>query len=286
MKPETSPQRGAHSKTGNHARKEAAEDRGAVPPPSPLDMAYETKLRELQLELVKLQRHVISARERILIILEGRDAAGKDGTIKRIVEHMSPRETKVVALGKPSDREQESWYFQRWVPHLPVSGEIVLFNRSWFNRAGVETVMGYCTPQQREQFLRMVPGLEEMLVDSGIRLFKYYLDISKSEQSKRLESRKKNPLKQWKISPIDEVAHEHWKDYSNARNEMLTRTHTALSPWTIVRADDKKSARLNLIRDLLSRMDYDGKHGELAKPDHDVVFGFDLEALNDGRLAP
>lgn len=270
----------SNSRHGPHAPDEV----GALSAPS-FDLDYETKLRSLQLELVKLQRHVISARERILVIFEGRDAAGKDGTIKRIVEHMSPRETKVVALGKPSDQEMESWYFQRWVPHLPLSGEIVLFNRSWFNRAGVESVMGYCTPEQSEQFLRSVPGFEEMLVDSGIRIFKYYLDISRAEQLKRLESRKRNPLKQWKISPIDEAASRHWKDYSAARNTMLTRTHSVLSPWYVAHADDKKTARLNLIRDLLSRIDYQDKNFDATKPDRKVVFEFTREALKDGRLA-
>ncbi len=271
-----------HETNTKHASRSQGEAESMTPPS--FDIDYETKLRLLQLELVKLQRHVISNRERILVIFEGRDAAGKDGTIKRIVEHMSPRETKVVALGKPSEQEMDSWYFQRWVPHLPMSGEIVLFNRSWFNRAGVESVMGYCTQEQREQFLRTVPGFEEMLADSGIRIFKYYLDISKSEQLKRLESRKRNPLKQWKISPIDEVASRHWKDYSEARNSMLVRSHTVLAPWYIVRADDKKAARLNLIRDLLYRIDYQDKDFSVTKPDRKVVFEFVREALTNGQL--
>ena len=245
---------------------------------------YEKELHGLQVELVKLQRHFIGCRDKILVLLEGRDAAGKDGAIKRIIEHLSPRETRVVALGRPSDRDLGAWYFQRYVPHLPVAEELLIFNRSWYNRAGVEYVMGFCTPEQHEEFMQSVPRFEAMLVESGIRLLKYYLDISRREQSRRLEARKHDPLKQWKISPIDEVALKHWKAYSEARNTMLLRTHTPFAPWHIVRADDKKPARLNLIRDMLSRLDYCDKDEKLARPDPELVFEF-TPACIDNVLA-
>jgi polyphosphate kinase 2 len=245
---------------------------------------YERLLHDLQVELVKLQRHFIGCEDRILVLLEGRDAAGKDGTIKRIVEHLSPRETRVVALGKPSDRERSAWYFQRYVAHLPVAGEFVLFNRSWYNRAGVERVMSFCTDADYEEFMETVPGFEAMLVRSGIKLLKYYLDISKDEQRKRLKERAHDPLAQWKTSPIDAKALKHWKDYSRARDEMLRRTHTALAPWRVVRADDKKAARTNVMRDILNRLHYTGKDDQLVAPDTRVVFEFDEACLRDGRL--
>ena len=236
---------------------------------------YESQLHQLWIELVKLQRHNIAHDRRCLVILEGRDAAGKDGTVKRITAHLSPRETRVVALGKPSDRECASWYFQRWVPYLPAADELVLFNRSWYNRAGVERVMGFCTPAQSAAFLAEVPLFEQMLVRSGINLFKYYLDISRKEQAKRLADRHEDPLKQWKISPIDAVALEKYDEYSAARDEMLERTHNAQAPWTIASADVKRATRLNLIRDLLSRLEYDGRRDELLDVDRDVVYEYD-----------
>lgn len=247
---------------------------------------YRRTLEELQIELVKLQRHMIAHDYKILVLIEGRDAAGKDGVIKRIVEHLSPRETRVVALGKPSDRDRSSWYFQRHVPHLPAADEFVLFNRSWYNRAGVERVMGFCTEAEYEEFMRTVLDFERMLLGSGIRLIKYYLDISKGEQRKRLAERRKDPLKQWKISPIDAQATKKWKAYSRARDEMLSRTHSPLTPWTIVRSDDKKEARLGLIRDLLSRLPYDDKRKRLLKADPRVVFPFAEARLHDGMIAP
>jgi polyphosphate kinase 2 len=220
-----------------------------------------------------------------LVIFEGRDAAGKDGTIKRITEHLSPRETRVVALGKPSDRDNNSWYFQRYVPHLPVSQELVLFNRSWYNRAGVERVMGFCTDEEYEEFMSSVLEFEHMLVRSGIKLLKYYLDISKSEQAERLEDRKKDPLTQWKVSGLDEVAIKKWKQYTEARNEMLVRTHNLITPWTIVRADDKPLTRLNVIKDMLNRLDYAGKDESLVLPDTRVIMPFDIAYLEKGLLA-
>lgn len=247
---------------------------------------YGEQLRGLQIELVRLQRHLVETGGKILVLLEGRDGAGKDGTIKVILEHMSPRESRVVALGKPSDREETQWYFQRYAAHLPGGGDFVLFNRSWYNRAGVEPVMGFCTREEYRQFLKDVPVFEEMLIRSGIQLFKYYLDIDRAEQKRRLDDRRKDPLKQWKISPIDEAAQRHWKDYSRARNTMLEKTGTRLSPWIVVSANDKKAARLNLVRDLLSRVDYRDKGKAAAlKPDRTIVFPFHTRALRDGRLA-
>ncbi len=246
---------------------------------------YKTQLRLLQMELVKLQRHFINCGDRILVILEGRDAAGKDGSIKRIVEHLSPRETRVVALGKPSDRDRNGWYFQRFVPYLPVAEELVLFNRSWYNRAGVEHVMGFCTKAEHEEFMTSVPKFEEMLVNSGIKLLKYYLDISKKEQATRLAERARDPLKQWKNSPIDAVAVQRWKAYSHARDEMLLRTHTAIAPWHLVRTDNKRLARVNLMRDMLSRLHYAGKNLKLVQPDTQIVFEYSADCIEGKGLA-
>lgn len=245
---------------------------------------YKQTLQHLQVELVKFQRHLIRYDHRILVLFEGRDAAGKDGVIKRITAHLSPRETRVVALGKPSDRDRQSWYFQRFVPHLPVDQEMVLFNRSWYNRAGVERVMGFCSENEYQAFFEDVVPFEQLLVRSGVQILKYYLDISKEEQAKRLEERRRDPLKQWKTSPIDAVALEHWDDYSAARDEMLTRTRSEAAPWHVVRADRKKSARLNVIRHLLSKVDCPDRDEHLAMPDPDVVFEFGPDP--SGRLAP
>ena len=235
---------------------------------------HEHALRELQIELVKVQSHIIKHGHKVLVLFEGRDAAGKDGTIKRIVEHLSPRETRVVALGKPSDRETSSWYFQRYVPHLPAAHEMVLFNRSWYNRAGVEQVMGFCSQREAERFLDDVVPFENMLIASGMQIVKYYLDISKKEQKQRLRDRRRDPLKQWKVSPIDQVALKHWDDYSEARDTMLARTSTERSPWIIVRADDKHVAHLNVIRDFLARLDCPKTDKHKAVPDRKVVFPY------------
>ena len=216
-------------------------------------------LHAAQIQLFQLQRHLIDTEQKVLVILEGRDAAGKDGTIKRMTKHLMPRETRVVALGEPSDRDRKSWYFQRHVAQLPASGEIVLFNRSWYNRAGVELVMGFCTSKEYKEFLNTVPLFQELLAHCGIKLIKYYLDISKYEQKKRLKARKEDPLKRWKLGKVDKSALKKWDEYSVARNEMFARTHTASSPWTIVRADDKHLTRVNLIRDLLTQFEFEGK---------------------------
>ena len=247
---------------------------------------YEDELRLLQIELVKLQRHIISGNLRLLVILEGRDTAGKDGAIKRIVEHLSPRETRVVALAKPSSREEGEWYFQRYVAELPSAGECVIFNRSWYNRAGVEKVMGFCTDAQYKQFMSSVNEFEALLVDSGIQIIKYYLDIDKAEQAARLESRKTDPLKQWKISPIDEQAQKDWKAYSKARDAMLLKTSSAAAPWTVVNANNKKLTHLNLIQDLLCRVSYPGKDKKLLNTDPEIVMPCPPLGGKPPKLAP
>ena len=256
-------------------------------PPLPQHLSrhrYHALLVRLQIELVKLQRSVIEHGQRILVIVEGRDAAGKDGAIKSIVEHLSPRDTRVVALGPPSNREQCSWCFQRHVSHLPAAGEIVLFNRSWYNRAGVERVMSFCTKEETEEFLETVPGFEAMIERSGITLLKHYLDISKQEQKRRPADRQRGPLKKWKLSPMDAKAQKLWKAYSDARDKMLERTHTVTSPWTVVRTGDKEHARLNIIRDVLWRLNYPGKHRRLQRPDPAVVFPYDKACYERGLI--
>ena len=247
--------------------------------------AYRLELRRLQVELTKLQRHVIQHGHKLLVILEGRDAAGKDGVTKRIMQHLSPRETRVVALGRPSDRDQRSWYFQRYAAQLPSAQEMVLFNRSWYNRAGVERVMGFCTDAELAQFFEAVVPFERMLVDSGIQILKYYLDISKDEQRRRLEERRTDPLKQWKVSPIDQVALKHWSAYSRARNEMLARTNNDMTPWFVVRADDKRETRLNVIRHILARIDCPKKDEHAASPDVQILFPYHDSCVSEGLLA-
>lgn len=249
------------------------------------DTEYKKSLKTLQVELTKLQRHIIKHDHRILVIFEGRDASGKDGVIKRIVQHLSPRETRVVALGKPNDLERQSWYFQRYVPHLPTAQEMVLFNRSWYNRAGVERVMGFCTAGEYDVFLETVNDFEKIVARSGIRILKYFLDINKKEQRLRLNDRRKNPLKRWKISPIDEQALDRWTDYSRARDAMLLSTHTDVAPWSIVKTDDKRHARLNIIRDILSRIDCPEKDEHLAIPDPSIVFPFESDHVSKKKLA-
>ncbi len=245
--------------------------------------SYDETLHHLQVELVKLQKHVIARGQKILVILEGRDAAGKDGAIKRITEHLSPRDIRIVALSKPSDVEATQWYFQRYVAHLPAAGEIVLFNRSWYNRAGVEHVMGFCSKHDYLEFLQTAPIFEAMLANSGITVLKYYLDIDRAEQKNRLEDRREDPLKQWKISPIDEQALKYFDAYTKARDTMLCATHTAAAPWTVVRANDKKAARLAIIADLITRVDY---HDAIAhEVDHTIICRFTEACLTNGMLA-
>lgn len=231
----------------------------------------ETLIVKLQVELVKMQKKLIENGEKVLIIFEGRDAAGKDSMIKRLIEHLSPRETRVVALGKPNPVESGDWYFQRYVCQLPHQGEIVIFNRSWYNRAGVETVMGFCTKAQQQLFMNQVNPFETMLVDSGITLIKYYLDISKEEQIARLKDRQTNPLKQLKMSPIDLFAQKKWQAYTKARDTMLLHTNHRSAPWTVIRANDKKLAHLNVMQDILSRVRYPNKNQRIIHSDPDVV---------------
>jgi len=244
----------------------------------------EKDLERHQLALVHWQQHAMESNQRVLIILEGRDAAGKDGAIRVVTEHLSVRNTKVVALAKPSDRETNQWFFQRYVAHLPACAETVIFNRSWYNRAGVERVMGFSTPEQQEVFLRDVPVFETMLLESGLRIVKFWLDVSKKEQAVRLKERRTDPLKVLKTSPLDAAAQDRWDAYTAARDEMLRRTSTPSAPWICVRSDQKKRARLNIIRHLVQALAPKEIAAELEGPDDDVLFPFEMTALKDGRL--
>ena len=222
-------------------------------------LKYEKELVKLQIELLKLQSYVKEKGLKVLILTEGRDAAGKGGTIKRITEHLNPRGCRVVALEKPSDVERTQWYFQRYIQHLPSAGEIVIFDRSWYNRGGVEPVMGFCTNEEHNMFLRQVPKLEEMLVNSGIILFKFYFSVSKEEQKARFDSRKNDPLKQYKLSAVDQQSQILWEQYTLAKYSMLLASNTDFAPWTIIVSNDKKKARLNTIKSILARIDYPKK---------------------------
>jgi polyphosphate kinase 2 len=225
-------------------------------------LEYEQELTRLQIELLKLQNHVKEKGLKILMIFEGRDAAGKGGTIKRITEHLNPRGARVVALEKPSDIERTQWYFQRYTQYLPSAGEIVLFDRSWYNRAGVEPVMGFCTTEEHHEFLREVPEFEKMLVKSGIILMKFYFSVSKKEQARRFKKREIDPLKQYKLSPVDKESQNLWDKYTIAKFSMLMASNTDITPWTVIKSDDKKRARLNCIRYLLSNLEYEKKTEE------------------------
>ena len=246
-----------------------------------------SKLERLQLGLVRMQQAAQGSGQRLVVVLEGRDGAGKDGAIKRITAHLSTRATRVVALPKPTEREQGQWFLQRYVDHLPAAGELVIFNRSWYNRAGVEVVMGFSTKPEQAQFLRDAPAFEAMLVESGITLLKYWLDIDKDEQAKRLQARRTDPLKALKISDLDAVAQSRWDDYSAARDAMLRATHTVLAPWWCVRADGKKPARRAVIRHILDEAAPGKalKGLDLEPLDPQVLFPFDPAALTDGRLS-
>ncbi len=239
-------------------------------------LSYEAELEKLQIELVKLQRWAQEKRRRIAILFEGRDAAGKGGTIRRFIEHLNPRAMRIVALPKPTEEETGQWYFQRYMKQLPNKGEIVFFDRSWYNRAVVEPVNGFCTKEQYERFMRQVPEFEHMLYEDGITLIKFWFSISKQEQLKRFRSRGKNPLKQWKLSPIDAKAQEFWDNYTKYKELMFSRTHTTFSPWIIVRANNKMKARLESIRYVLSNIDYEGKTEAAISlhPDPNIVTRF------------
>jgi polyphosphate kinase 2 len=234
---------------------------------------YEAKKMELQVELLKVQRWAKETGQKIVILFEGRDAAGKGGTIKRFTEHLNPRAARVVALEKPSERESGEWYFQRYVQHLPTEGEIVLFDRSWYNRAGVERVMEFCTPEDYLEFMRQTPELERMLVRSGIKLFKYWFSVTRDEQLARFKSRKSDPLKQWKLSPIDRASLDKWDEYTEAKEAMFFYTDTADAPWTIVKSSDKKRARLSCMQHFLHSLNYTNKDQRLAGPPDPLIVG-------------
>jgi len=233
---------------------------------------YETLKQQLQIEFLKMQNWVKETGQRVVILFEGRDAAGKGGTIKRMMEHMNPRGARVVALEKPSDDEQGQWYFQRYIQHLPSNGEIVLFDRSWYNRAGVERVMKFCKPGEYLEFMRQAPELERMLVRSGITLFKLWFSVSRNEQFRRFQQRRNDPLKQWKLSPIDLASLDKWESYTEAKEAMFFYTDTADAPWTVIKSDCKKRARINAMRFVLNKLDYPKKDKDIAlPPDHLIV---------------
>jgi polyphosphate kinase 2 len=230
--------------------------------------SYEKQKAALQVELLKVQKWVKNSGQKIVILFEGRDAAGKGGTIKRFMEHLNPRGARVIALEKPTDSERNQWYFQRYFNHLPSAGEFVMFDRSWYNRAGVERVMGFCTPSEYLEFMRQCPEIERMLVRSGIRLYKYWFSVTQKEQRKRFESRQGDPLKQWKLSPIDLESLDKWNDYTEAKEAMFFYTDTADAPWVIIKSNDKKRARLACMRHFLSTLDYEGKdESVVGQPD-------------------
>lgn len=244
--------------------------------PSIRRMEYESELELLQTELVHLQNWVMKKKMRVAILFEGRDAAGKGGSIKRFIEHLNPRAARVVALSRPTDVERGQWYFRRYIKELPNPGEIVLFDRSWYNRAVVEPVMGFCTKDEYQQFLRQVPEFEHMLYEDGIHLIKFWFSITKEEQQRRFDSRRQNPLKQWKLSPVDLKGQSLWDDYSFYRDQMFSKTHTPFSPWILVQTDKKRSARLESIRHVLSQFDYPHVRAsaDLLIPNPNIVFRY------------
>ncbi|WP_075343100.1 polyphosphate kinase 2 [Tenacibaculum agarivorans] len=240
------------------------------------ELIYEEELRKLQIELVKLQQWVAKNNKRVAVIFEGRDAAGKGGNIRRFMEHLNPRSSRLVALNKPTEVEMGQWYFQRYIKELPNPGEIVFFDRSWYNRAVVEPVMGFCSEAQYRKFLVQVPEFEHMLYEDGVVVIKFWLSITKKEQLKRFEARMDNPLKHWKFSPVDKKGQELWDRYTYYKAEMFTNTHTTYCPWTIIKTNSKKIARLEAIRHVLSKFDYDGKEDALTNlnPDPNVVMRY------------
>ncbi len=244
---------------------------------------YERLKAELQIELVKMQYWVRETGQRVLILNEGRDAAGKGGTIKRFMEHLNPRGARIVALEKPTDIERSQWYFQRYIAHLPSEGEIVFFDRSWYNRAMVERVMGFCTPAEYLEFMRQTPELERMLVRSGLTLFKFYFSVSRQEQLRRFNSREQDPLKQWKLSPVDRASINMWDEYTAAKEAMFFYTDTADAPWTVVKSDDKKRARINAMRSLLSALPYGNKDESVAIPPDPLIIGSAAEFYEVGE---
>ena len=248
---------------------------------------YEKELAQVQIELVKLQEWVKAKGLKVVCIFEGRDAAGKGGTIKRITESLNPRIARVVALGTPTEREKTQWYFQRYVPHLPAAGEIVLFDRSWYNRAGVERVMGFCTDEEYQEFMRSCPEFERMLVRSGIILIKYWFSVSDEEQERRFQSRIADPTKRWKLSPMDVESRDRWIEYSKAKDQMFAHTDIKQAAWYVVNSDNKKAARLNCIKHLLSMIDYeDLTPGPIDLPDRKVAGGYVRPPIGDQTFVP
>jgi len=235
--------------------------------------SYEAKKAKLQAELLKVQKWVGETGQKFVMLFEGRDAAGKGGTIKRFMEHLNPREARVVALNKPTDEERGQWYFQRYVQHLPTAGEIVLYDRSWYNRAGVERVMGFCEPSEYLEFMRQTPEFERMLTRSGVRLYKYWFSVTQEEQRRRFASRETDPLKRWKLSPIDKASLDKWDDYTEAKEAMFFYTDTADAPWTVIKSDDKKRARLNCMLHFLSTLDYPDKDLKIAHAPDPLIVG-------------
>ncbi len=248
---------------------------------------YEARKAELQVELVKVQNWIKDTGQKVVILFEGRDAAGKGGTIKRFMEHLNPRIARVVALPKPGEKERGQWYFQRYIEQLPTRGEMVLFDRSWYNRAGVERVMGFCSRLEYLEFMRQTPSLERMLVDSGIMLFKYWFSVSRNEQRRRFEARGESPLKRWKLSPIDKESLSLWPEYTEAKETMFFYTDTRDAPWTVVRSDDKKRARINCMRHFLCSFKYPDKNDEIVIPPDPRIVGlardiFVIQQVDDG----
>jgi polyphosphate kinase 2 len=235
--------------------------------------AYQQHKSELQVELLKVQNWVKQTGQKIVVICEGRDAAGKGGTIKRYMEHLNPRAARVVALEKPTENERGQWYFQRYLKHLPTAGEMVFFDRSWYNRAGVERVMGFCSSIEYLEFMRQVPDLEKMLVRSGIQLFKYWFSVTREEQERRFEARQLDPLKQWKLSPVDKMSRDKWDEYTEAKEAMFFYTDTADAPWIVIKSDDKKRARLNCMQHFLSHLDYPGKDKHVVHGPDPLIVG-------------
>ena len=241
---------------------------------------YERHKKELQVELLKVQNWVKTTGQKIVVLFEGRDAAGKGGTIKRFMEHLNPRAARVVALEKPTDHERGQWYFQRYIEHLPTEGEMVFFDRSWYNRAGVERVMGFCDSLDYLEFMRQVPDLERMLVRSGIQLFKYWFSVTHEEQTRRFNARTEDPLKQWKLSPIDKESQGKWDEYTEAKEAMFFYTDTADAPWTVVKSDDKKRARLNCMQHFLTKLDYPGKDKHVVHGPDPLIVGSSAQVIS------
>ncbi|WP_369139107.1 polyphosphate kinase 2 [Modestobacter versicolor] len=247
---------------------------------------YEVEKRKLQIELLKLQGWVKETGQELVLVFEGRDAAGKGGTIKRFTEHLNPRGSRVIALDKPSEREKTQWYFQRYVQHLPAAGEMVMFDRSWYNRAGVERVMGYCTAEEYLLFMRQAPEFERMLVDSGIQLVKFWFSVTRGEQRSRFIVRQIDPVRQWKLSPTDLASLDKWEAYTDAKEAMFLHTDTAHAPWTVIKSNDKKRARLEAMRHVLDRFDYTGKDAAaVGRPDH-LIVGSAADVLEEEAGAP